>query len=112
MEEADFNYHRSKYLEAIVVEEMKSPLEDEDLEIVDSVARKTIMQMRNSNMLIQFPQDEFQPPSMRVSNKLQSIGKVSDMIVKRPLQLEEEEYQMEVQEVEEMKQATHYGESR
>lgn len=58
--------------------------EFEDYENMEMVARNTIMRMRESNLLVQFPQDEFLAPV-----QTQRPVNFSNMIVKRPLILEE-----------------------
>lgn len=60
---------------------MTKKIEDDDLGLNDAVARKTIMRMRKSNMLIQFPQDEYKPTN----------SKFSGMVKKRPLIMQDDE---------------------
>lgn len=57
----------------------------EEDELGETVVRKTIMQMRQSNLLIQFPQDEYKPVAAK--NNRMSTRKASDLVIKRPQQL-------------------------
>ena len=64
----------------------------DEYERVDNFARKTIMRMKQSNLLIQFPQDEYQAPIQRPANPA-----MSEMVVKRPLYSDDEESKAEGQ---------------
>ena len=64
----------------------------DDFERVDLFTRNTIIRMKQSNLLIQFPQDEYQAPIQRPA----SPG-MSEMVVKRPLYSDDEETKAEGQ---------------